>query len=71
MVDFIAIFASMSIIQITFLVLFIVLVKGLALWDSAKAHKKGWFIALLITNTLGILPVIYLLFFRSDQKLFR
>ena len=35
--------------------------KGIALWRSARREEKGWFIALLVLNTLGILPAIYLL----------
>ncbi len=34
--------------------------KGLALWYAARRGEKGWFIALLIINTLGILEIIYL-----------
>lgn len=34
--------------------------KGMALWHSAKRGEKGWFIALLFINTLGILEIIYL-----------
>jgi len=35
--------------------------KGFALWRSAKNNQLYWFIALLILNTLGILPLIYLI----------
>ncbi len=35
--------------------------KGLALWRSARAGQKVWYIVLLIVNTLGILEIIYLL----------
>ena len=31
-----------------------------ALWLSAKKSEKGWFIALLIINSLGVLPIYYL-----------
>jgi hypothetical protein len=34
--------------------------KGLALWRSATLRQKGWFIAMLVINTLGILEIIYL-----------
>jgi len=34
--------------------------KGLALWHAARREEKGWFIALLIINTVGILEIIYL-----------
>jgi len=38
--------------------------KGFALWHSARGGQKGWFIALLVINTLGILEIIYLVWFR-------
>ncbi|HET9641462.1 MAG TPA: DUF5652 family protein [Candidatus Paceibacterota bacterium] len=36
--------------------------KGYALWIAARNGQKWWFIALLILNTVGILEVIYILF---------
>lgn len=35
--------------------------RGLALWRAGGNGQKGWFIALLIINSVGILPIIYLL----------
>ena len=34
--------------------------KGLALWHAARRSEKGWFIALLVINTAGILEIVYL-----------
>jgi len=42
--------------------------KGFALWHAAKNSKKVWFVALLIVNTVGILPIIYLTFFSKPIK---
>jgi len=43
--------------------------RGFALWRAAQRKDKVWFIILLILNTIGILPLIYLLFFsKSNQK---
>ncbi len=39
-----------------------IVLKGYALWHAARRSEKGWFIALLIINTLGILELIYLFF---------
>lgn len=36
--------------------------KGFGLWKSARAKSIIWFIAILILNTVGILPLVYLLF---------
>lgn len=33
--------------------------KGIGLWKAARNEHKGWFIAMLLLNTLGILPMIY------------
>ena len=46
--------------------------KGIALWRAGRNGHKGWFIAILILNTLGILPIVYIFGFskrgRSDEK---
>jgi len=42
--------------------------KGLALWNSARNSQKVWFIVLLGVNTLGILEILYLLFWRTNKK---
>jgi methionyl-tRNA synthetase len=44
--------------------LWTVILKGYALWYAARAHQKWWFIALLVINTVGILEIIYLIWFR-------
>jgi hypothetical protein len=35
--------------------------RGFALWRSARRGQKWWFVALLIVNSVGILPGVYLL----------
>ncbi|ACX51780.1 hypothetical protein Adeg_0632 [Ammonifex degensii KC4] len=35
--------------------------KGWALWRSARNDQRGWFIILLLVNTVGVLDIIYLL----------
>ena len=42
--------------------------KGMALWKSAKQESKPWFIALLILNTAGILPILYVYVFGKKKK---
>jgi vacuolar-type H+-ATPase subunit I/STV1 len=44
------------------------LLKGVALWKSARNGQKAWFVSLLIINSLGILPTIYLLFCQRKPK---
>lgn len=43
--------------------------KGIALWNAARNRQLSWFIALLIVNTLGLLEIIYLAFFRKDKNI--
>ena len=42
--------------------------KGLGLWRSARNRHLVWFIFILIVNSVGILPIIYLIFHRKKRK---
>jgi hypothetical protein len=35
--------------------------KGITLYKSARKDQKVWFVALLLINSIGILPIIYLI----------
>lgn len=37
--------------------------KGMGLWKAAERRQTAWFVAMLIFNTLGILPILYLYVF--------
>ena len=37
--------------------------KGFGLWKSAKLNQPIWFIAMLVLNTVGILPILYIFVF--------
>lgn len=41
--------------------------KAYALWKSAQAKHKYWFVALILINSIGILPIVYLVFFNKDN----
>ncbi len=41
--------------------------KGLGLWRAGRNNQPGWFILILILNTAGILPIIYLLCCRKKN----
>jgi len=43
--------------------------KGVALWKSAKNKQVGWFVAMLILNTLAILEIIYIFYFSKKKKI--
>lgn len=42
--------------------------KGLALWRAARLKQVGWYIALIIINTLGVLEIIYLIATRKKYQ---
>lgn len=50
------------------LLIWSILWKGLALWRSARMNHKGWFIALLIINTVGIFEIVYLIVTRKRYR---
>jgi len=41
--------------------------KGIALWNCGRNNQLGWFVCILIFNTVGVLPIIYLLFFQKKE----
>jgi len=41
--------------------------KGMALWHSARRGQNVWFVFLLIINSIGILPLIYLILNRKKD----
>lgn len=34
--------------------------KAIALWRAARNNHLGWFVALCVVNTLGILEILYI-----------
>lgn len=41
--------------------------KSFGLWRAAKNNQTGWFVAILLFNTIGILPILYLYVFSPKQ----
>jgi hypothetical protein len=41
--------------------------KGLALWKCGKNNQLVWFVCIFIFNTVGILPILYILFFQRKH----
>lgn len=39
--------------------------KAIALWKAARNNHLAWYICILIFNTVGILPIVYLKFFQK------
>lgn len=52
---------------IAIIVLIELVLKGFALWRAAKRGDKAWYIAILVLNTLGLVPLIYLLITRKSN----
>ena len=50
------------------LVILDLVLKGFALWRAARRDEKWWFVALLLVNSVGILPGIYLLTHKEEAK---
>lgn len=42
--------------------------KAIALWKAGRNNQLPWFIAILILNTAGILPIVYLAFFQNKGE---
>ena len=42
--------------------------KGIGMWKAGRNNQKAWFICILIFNTIGILPILYLLFFKKNRN---
>jgi len=57
----------------TFIVLCIVIAiwdgvwKVIAMWKSARHNQLAWYVCLVIFNTAGILPILYLLLYQKKE----
>lgn len=40
--------------------------KGWAMWRAVRMEKKSWFIMLLLTNSAGILPIVFLFMTKKE-----
>ncbi len=65
-----ATFVKLIIFIIIFAILMIIdlILKGIAMWKASKRNQKAWFWFLLIINSLGILPIIYLIIYRGRKE---
>ena len=42
--------------------------KGIGMWKAGRNNQMYWFIAMLVINSAGILPLIYILGFQQKRK---
>ena len=57
-------------ILITLLIVLLIdtILKGFALWRASRNKHKIWFILIMVLESAGILPLIYLLWFTKDWE---
>jgi hypothetical protein len=55
-------------IPIAILAFGILILKGFALYKAARNKNDGWFWAILLLNTFGLLPGIYLFINRKKKQ---
>ena len=60
---------QMSPIITYIIIVWSIILKGLALWRAARYDQRNWFVAILVLQTLGILEVVYL--FKFAKKRFQ
>lgn len=41
--------------------------KGIGMWYAARNNQKYWFAAILVLNTVGVLPILYLFVFGKKK----
>jgi hypothetical protein len=42
--------------------------KLIAMWKAARNNHLAWFICIFIFNTIGILPIIYILLYKKKSE---
>jgi hypothetical protein len=42
--------------------------KVVGMWKSARHNQLAWFVCLALFNTMGILPIVYVVFFQRDRN---
>jgi hypothetical protein len=55
--------------QAIFFFVWVIFWKGWALWQAARNEQKIWFGAILVVNSVGLLEIVYLLFFQKEGRL--
>ena len=70
MIDLVAIsnWVAGNITTVVIALTVILLIKGLALYRAARKDSAVWFWVILVFNTLGILPLLYLIFSKGENK---
>lgn len=48
--------------------LFDAVMKAIAMWKSARNNHLAWFVCIAVFNTVGVLPIVYLVL--NKNKMF-
>lgn len=69
MVDLIAIsnWVAANTFYFILILIAVLILKGLALYKAARKESIIWFWVILVFNTLGVLPILYLVFSRRAE----
>src|SRR3989344_4602474 len=60
--------SGFNLFALTVVAVWTIVWQGLALWHAARHNQRNWFIALIILNFAGLLPIIYLIWYKQEQK---
>ena len=52
---------------LTVLAVWTIIWKGVALWKAARNSQITWYVIMLLVNTLGILEIVYIIFFSKKK----
>lgn len=66
--NFVEWFTSLPQVVLIILAIFDLTVRGIALWKSARNGEKYWFVGLLVINSMGLIPLLYLAFFDKSSR---
>ena len=61
------VFIAIFIAVVTLLAIWDSVWKGFALWKAARNNHIAWFVCIVIFNTVGVLPIIYILSNRNKK----
>lgn len=52
---------SVNVEILIFILIAVVILKGVAMWRASKRNSRVWFWVLLLVNSMGLLPALYLI----------
>jgi len=61
-------FTPLMIFSIALIMLWDMIWKLIGMWKAARKGSAVWFVALMIFNTFGILPILYVYVFSEMKK---